>query len=194
MSRTLVYRSLQTHIGGVAYGNYPHAIAVDFKGRAFITGSVYPGSIPTTSNAFQPSYGHYSGCNCASSAFVMVFDTTALGTASLVYSTYFGVTTTTSNYYGSSGNGIAVDSFGDIYITGWAGPNLPISAGAFQGTTGGGSCNPAGGLQVPCPDAFVAKLDPSASGPQGFSTRPIWAGRTLTVEMRLQWMLRGMPT
>lgn len=148
--------------GGVSYGNYPHAIAVDSKGRAFVAGSVSQGFIPTTPNAYQQS-----GCNCASSGFVMVFDTNLSGASSLVYSTYFGVTTPASNYYGSSVNGIAVDFYGHIYITGWAGPNLPISAGAFQSTTGGGLCNPAGGLQLPCPDAFVAKLDPSTSGAQG---------------------------
>ena len=63
----------------------------------------------------------------------------------LVYSTYLGG----SGY--DSGNGIAIDSAGNAYVAGdtYSG-NFPVLY-AFQGSNGGGQ------------DAFVAKLNPSAS-------------------------------
>jgi hypothetical protein len=66
----------------------------------------------------------------------------------LVYSTYLG---------GSSlddGWGIAVDSTGNAYVTGYTyATDFPTTAGAFQTIYGGGTC-----------DAFVTKLNSSGSG------------------------------
>jgi hypothetical protein len=53
------------------------------------------------------------------------------------------------------GTGIALDGSGNAYVTGWtSSANFPTTAGAFQTTNGGG-----GG------DVFVAKFNPSLSGP-----------------------------
>ena len=61
---------------------------------------------------------------------------------SLLYSTYLN---------GASGNGIAVDSAGNAYVTGDAGPtSFPITAGAFQTAPLGY-------------DTFVTKLNPTGS-------------------------------
>ena len=58
------------------------------------------------------------------------------GTA-LVYSTYLGGT----GY--DQGNGIAVDTAGNAYVTGiTASTNFPTTAGAFQTTSGGGDATP----------------------------------------------------
>lgn len=146
---------------GALYGLAPHAIAVDGLGHAFVAGSTST-TMPTSPNAYQSSNPGGQGA-----AFVMGFDTTASGSASLVYSTFFGVSNSFSNYYGSNAKGIALDSSNNIYITGWAGPNLPVTAGAFQiSPSGGGNCNPSSGAEVPCPDVFIAKLNPSISGAQ----------------------------
>ena len=60
---------------------------------------------------------------------------------------------------GSWAFGVAIDSKGMAYITGWTdSPDFPTTAGAFQTKCGtDGNCN---GLW----DAFVAKLDPTKSG------------------------------
>jgi hypothetical protein len=65
----------------------------------------------------------------------------------LVYSTYLGGT----NF--ESGNGIAVDSSGNAYVTGvtWS-TNFPVTPGSFQTVFGGDY-----------QDVFVAKLNPSGS-------------------------------
>jgi Beta-propeller repeat len=153
----LVYSSCFDANPGEGY--YPRAIAVDTIGRVFVTGGDGSG-LPTTANAYQPSFPG------GPSAFISVFDTTISGPSSLVYSTYFGLPSN-SSVYGISGNAIAVDSFGSAYLTGFAGPGMPVTPGAFQSAaSGAGPCNPYGGAQVTCPDAFVAKFNPSAVGTQ----------------------------
>ncbi|MEV0401817.1 SBBP repeat-containing protein, partial [Actinoallomurus sp. NPDC050550] len=64
----------------------------------------------------------------------------------LVYSTYLGRTG------GNEGLGIAVDSAGNAYLTGFTNSvNLPVTAGAFQTTLAGGA------------DVFVTKLNPTGT-------------------------------
>jgi len=137
----------------------PSSIAIDTRGRVAIGGRT-PTSIPTTLNAFQR---FHSG---STSGFVMVFDTTASGLSSLVYSTHFGSTSSSSSAYVSI-EGIATDSFGNIYVTGSAYEGIPTTAGAFQTSINVGSnCAGAGQHAQVCDDAFVAKFNPSASGSQ----------------------------
>ena len=77
-------------------------------------------------------------------AFVTELNPTGSG---LVYSTYLG---------GSGddyGNGIAVDTSGNAYVTGYTvSSDFPTTAGAFQTTLDGGG------------DAFVTELNPTGSG------------------------------
>jgi hypothetical protein len=144
----LVYSTcLGASAGQWNYGYLPHAIAVDSSGRAYIAGGI-SGYIPTTANAFQPTL---PGAGYA--AFVTVVDTKGSGASSLVYSTYLGSSIGTGllGGGGSIGYGIAIDTFGKIYITGSAYRGFPVTPGAFQTSYGGQA------------DAFVAKLDPSAS-------------------------------
>ena len=135
---------------GVAYGYYPRAIAADSSGHVSIVGGA-KSYIPTTANAYQASYP-----GGGSAVFVSVFDTKGSGTSSLVYSTYLGssVHSGVLGDPGPVGYGIAVDSYGKVYITGYAYHDFPVTPGAFQT-----SHSPAN-----VTDAFVAKVDPSASG------------------------------
>lgn len=74
----------------------------------------------------------------------------------LVYSTYLGGTD--YNY----ATGIAVDSSGNTYITGYTSSvDFPVSGGV-QSTFAGGSCDTEVNT-APCFDAFVAKLNPKGS-------------------------------
>jgi hypothetical protein len=107
------------------------AITVDPAGHAYITGNAN-GDYPTTPGAFQTAYGG------GGDAFVTKLNST--GTA-LVYSTFLG---------GSSfdvGSEIAIDSAGNAYVTGVTGPGFPVTPGAFQTLSNGGT------------DAFVTKLN-----------------------------------
>jgi len=142
----LVY---STYIGGP--GNMGSTgIAVNSSGEVYMTGATDE-SYPTTAGAFQannPKFGL--------SPVFTVFN--AAGSA-LVYSTFLAGAQGASFNPGSQAFGVAIDSLGRAYITGWTdSPDFPTTTGAFQTKCGtDGLCN---GLW----DAFVAKLDPTKSG------------------------------
>jgi hypothetical protein len=125
-------------IGGFNTGNDGGSgIAVDSSGNAYITGSTFSTNFPTAS-PFQSA----NASAFANNAFVTKLN--AAGTA-LVYSTYLG------GSLADSGNGIAVDSSGNAYITGnTSSTNFP-TANPFQ------SANAGAGLGTS--NAFVTKLN-----------------------------------
>src|SRR3989475_3979252 len=130
----LVY---STYLGGTGDEN-GFGIAVDATGNAYVTGITFSPDFPTTARAFQPS-------SPGGDAFVTKLNPSG---AALVYSTYLGGT-------GSDlGFGIAVDSFGNAYVTGQTfSSDFPTTEGAFQTTFGGG-----GGF-----DAFLTKVNPAGA-------------------------------
>ncbi len=135
----LVY---STYLGGSAE-DVANCIAVDSSGHAYVTGQTYSGNFPTTAGAFQTSQPGCSGCY---NAFVTKLNPSG---SALVYSTYLGGDSS------EGGPGIAVDSLGSAYVTGWTySGNFPTTAGAFQTSQPGCSG---------CYNAFVTKLNPSGS-------------------------------
>src|SRR5579864_4121367 len=72
-----------TDLGGSGYDN-GFGISVDGSGNVYVTGDT-TGSFPTTSGAYQTSYGGGSY-----DAFVSKLNPSLSGTASLAYSTYLG--------------------------------------------------------------------------------------------------------
>ncbi len=127
-----------TYLGGSDW-DYGVGIAVDLSGDAYVTGYTQSTDFPATAGAYQTSL---DGVNY--DAFVTEMNPT--GTA-LVYSTYLG---------GSDmdlGQGIAVDSGGDAYVTGYTySTNFPTTAGAYQTIHGSGPSS-----------AFVTKLNPAGT-------------------------------
>ncbi|HEY1954379.1 MAG TPA: SBBP repeat-containing protein [Polyangiaceae bacterium] len=129
----LVY---STYLGG-SNTDSGASVAVDSSGDAYVTGGSV-GPFPTTAGAFDATYHAGSGTN------VFVSKLNAAGSA-LAYSTLLHGT---SN---ESGTGIAVDSSGDAYVSGWTSGGFPTTSGASQTTFGGNV------------DAFVTKVGPSGS-------------------------------
>jgi len=129
----LVY---STYLGGSGWDE-GHGIAVDSSGNAYVTGRTYSDNFPTASPLQATGGGAYED------AFVAKLN--AAGSA-LVYSTYLGGS---GNDYGY---GIAVDSFGNAYVTGYTNSTNFPTASPVQATNGGGSY-----------DVFVAKLNTTGS-------------------------------
>jgi hypothetical protein len=127
---TLVY---STYLGG-SNGEYGSGIAVDMNGSAYVTGQTRSTNFPMK-NPFQGIFG--GGHN---DAFV-----TKLSPAgdTLLYSTYLGGNGRDYLY----GNGIAVDSYGDAYLTGYTTSSDFPTHNAFQNSFAGGDS-----------DAFVTRL------------------------------------
>jgi hypothetical protein len=131
----LVY---STYLGGSGNSDQGLSITVDSTGNAYVTGFTDSLNFPAK-NAFQPAFG-----GGLSDAFVTKLN--AAGSA-LLYSTYLG------GSGDEQGHGIALDSVGNVYVSGNTGSaNFPVTPGVFQTALGGVG------------DAFVAKLDPAASG------------------------------
>ena len=102
-----------TYLGGNGF-DQGYAIAVDSLGSAYVTGKTAAADFPTTAGAFQTNYG-------GGDAFIAKLNPE--GTA-LLYSTYLN---------GASGNGIAVDSAGNAYVTGEARtPTFPRHLALFK--------------------------------------------------------------
>ncbi|MFZ0635054.1 MAG: SBBP repeat-containing protein [Candidatus Acidiferrales bacterium] len=139
--------SYSSYLGG-SFEDSGHGIAVDSSGNAYITGVAYSTDFPTA-NPLQPTSGG------AGDAFLTEVNTNGSGPSSLLYSTFLGGAGL------DQGNAVAVDSSGNAYVAG------TTSSTAFGFTAPGGAFQPACALdaQGVCEgDAFVAKLNPAASG------------------------------
>jgi hypothetical protein len=121
-----------TYLGGSG-DDKGYAIAVDSVGNVYVTGETNSSDFPVV-NAYQDTK------NASSDIFVTKINSSG---SAIVYSTYFG------GSGGDGGRAIAVDSSGNMYVTGYtqSSTNFPI-VNAIQSTYGGGS-----------DDAFVFKLN-----------------------------------
>ena len=124
-------------------------IAVDGDGNAYVTGYTSSANFPTTPGALQTVRGTSPSPfgTPPQDAFVTKLSTDG---SRLVYSTFLG---------GSGSDGasrITVDASGNAYVVGGTtSADFPVTAGAYQT-----SCAPVDS----CADAFVARLNPDASG------------------------------
>ncbi len=135
LGNALVY---STYIGGGA-DDFGNGIAIDSSGNAYVAGytsSSTPSPFPTTTGAFQ------TALKGTTNAFITKIN--ASGNA-LVYSTYLG------GGGEDQGFGIAVDSLGNVYVTGRTSSS---GASPFPTTTGAFQTSLAGNL-----DAFVTKIN-----------------------------------
>jgi hypothetical protein len=146
MGSALLYSTL---LGG-SFIDQGNAIAIDSAGNAFVTGNTQfsatsmPINFPVTQDAFRSSPG-------GNDAFVTKLN--GDGTA-LIFSTYFGGTRNLN-----IGNGIAVDSAGNAYVTGFTRSTDFPTVNPFQSTCGNCTSSTTGGF-----DSFVSKIS-FATGP-----------------------------
>ncbi|MCK9150615.1 SBBP repeat-containing protein [Methanobacterium alcaliphilum] len=129
-----------TYIGGSNY-DFGYSIAVDNAGNIYITGATSSDDFPTTTGAFQKTWGG------AGDAFLVKLTPNNQGTNDLKYSTYIGGSGDETAY------GLAIDNAGNVYITGYTdSTDFPTTLSAYQTSN-------AGYL-----DVFVVKLTPNNQG------------------------------
>jgi hypothetical protein len=122
---------------GALTGN---GIAVDGQGGVYITGRVVSASLPSTPGAAQPRYGGDSGGDAGGDAFVAAY----AASGRLRWATYLG------GKGNESGNVIAVDNQGDVYVTGSTiSADFPVTPGSRRPHLAGAQ------------NAFVARYDGS---------------------------------
>jgi hypothetical protein len=139
--QSLIY---STYLGGSGR-EFGFSTAVNSSGNAYVTGQTTSADFPTK-NPFQPSSGGGSF-----DAFVTKLSADG---QSLIYSTYFG------GNDGDNGVGIAVDSSGNAYVTGYTfSQNLPTLKPLQPGYGGGFE------------DGFIAKISDSSAALLNISTR-----------------------
>lgn len=130
---------------GFIGGDTGAAIAVDAAGDAYLTGQAGSSDFPVTPGVFQTT--NKAVANESPNAFVTELN--PAGTA-LVYSTYLG------GSGGETGNTIAVDASGNVYVAGETGSaDFPATPGAFQTTYPGATYSSV--------NAFVTKLNAAGS-------------------------------
>jgi uncharacterized repeat protein (TIGR01451 family) len=118
----------------------PLSLAVDSSGSVYIAGYTTLQTFPIRKPAFQ------SKCTGCPNENGFVTKLSPSGN-SLVYSTFLG------GSHETTGDAIAVDTSGNVYIGGGTGNGFPVTANALQKIFGGGGS-----------DGYVAKLNPSGSG------------------------------
>jgi hypothetical protein len=129
--------TFSTYLGG-ASNDYGYGIAIDSSGNIYMTGYTYSSDFPTI-NAYDTTCG---GCTGNPDVFVTKFNSSG---SALTFSTYLGGSSS------EQGNSIAVDSAGNIYVTGWTSSSDFPTVSAYDSTLGGTQ------------DAFITKFNSSGS-------------------------------
>jgi hypothetical protein len=125
-----------TYVGGKGFDR-AQSLALDERGRVFVTGWTDSPNFPTTEGALDD--GHRGG----EDAFVVALNAEG---SDLVYSTYLG------GRSDDRGRGVVVDPDGNAYVAGaTASPNFPTTASALAEQHHGDE------------DGFVVKLNPKGS-------------------------------
>ena len=126
-----------TYLGGTAEDD-GYGIGFDGSGNAYVTGQTASTKFPTVGGVAP---------NTNSGGFDVFVTEIAASGGSLIYSTYVGGSGS------DSGNALAVDAAGDVFVAGGTSSNdFPTTTGVFQKSFGGGSLN-----------AFVFELNPGGT-------------------------------
>jgi hypothetical protein len=132
LNPTLTTLLQSTYLGGSDM-DYAYSIAIDSGGNVYVAGWTFSYDFPGTTGGAQPSNSGNTD------AFVTKLNSTL---TTIVQSTYLG------GSYGDYAQSIAIDSGGNVYVTGYTG------SADFPGATGGAHPSNGGGS-----DAFVTKFN-----------------------------------
>ncbi len=146
-----------SYLGG-SCGDYGNAIAANADGTAWVVGQTSSADFPVTADAIEKTYGG----GFASGFLARV----SPAGDSLEYSTFLG-----GGYYATV-NAIALDSAGNLYLTGQSdGFSQPASAGAYQPKPIGSCYFMSFGPPEYTPDgnAFVLRLNPAGTAVTGLT-------------------------
>ncbi len=122
-----------TYYGGSGEEFSDVAVGVDGSGRVLLTGGTKSTNFPVSPGAYQAS--HAPGPN-GFDVFVVVL----LSDGSRAWATYYG------DRKGELGCAIQADGNGNIFVSGYAAADFPVSPGAYQTANAGGN------------DAFIVKF------------------------------------
>jgi len=139
--------SSRVNQGLLVGGSGANAIAVDSSGSAYVAGTTYCTDFPTTVPAFQMS--NNAGPSSSPNAFVTKFNA---GGSTLVYSTYLG------GSRGDQANGVAINSSGNAYVTGYTADTDFPTANPIQANNNASNSNKVGR------NAFATEFTPDGSG------------------------------
>lgn len=177
-----------TYLGGT-YRDTVNGIAVDSSGSAYVAGTTSSPDFPITTNALGTP-AETSNCafvtklnptgtavvfsTCVANAQTQAFGMDAAGNLYLAVNRQTSQGSTVLKLdpsgqkilyetpIGAVPEAMAVDSAGNAYVVGSAGPGFATTPGAYQPQLHPGMC--AGThTEVPCPDAFALKLSPSGT-------------------------------
>jgi hypothetical protein len=136
-----------SYLGGL-YEDQFMDVTIENNGLAYVVGWSASEDFPTTSDAYQDTWGGGEDEHYRADAVIAIFDTSQSGTPSLNYSTFYGGSSHDQGYTIDVTNGI-------IYFAGHTGSDdLPL-VNPIQSTNMGGAY---------FMELFLAKLDPSKSG------------------------------
>ncbi len=136
----LVY---STYLGGTSDHAESLGIAIDTAGNIYITGFTKAPNFPVTASGYDTVYE-----GAGEHVFVSKINPSLSGVSSLVYSTFLG-----GEGY-ELARGIAVDSAGNIYVTGFTNSStFPVTANAYDT-----------GLHGAEYAAYLSEINPSLSG------------------------------
>lgn len=133
-----------TFLGGSS-DDHARGVALDPLGHVLITGNTTSPDFPVTASAYQKAFGGSGALNLGD-AFVSEIQPAGGGSADLLYSTYLGGASD------DAATSVAADATGYAYVTGLTASTRFPTVKPFQPGLAGGD------------DAFVAKLNPAASG------------------------------
>jgi uncharacterized protein (TIGR03437 family) len=145
-----------TYLGG-AQDDVALAIAVDSSSNVYVAGCTISGNFPIIKGSLQTTFGGSDPQNYAQNlgdGFIAKLNPTG---SSLIYSTYLGGTGD------DCVTAIALDSSGDVYMTGSTdSSNMPVSQGVVQPSFAGFKTIPIN-VEQNLGDAFVGELNPAGT-------------------------------
>ncbi|MHB8382581.1 MAG: DUF7948 domain-containing protein [Candidatus Binataceae bacterium] len=140
-----------SNVGGTAPGggDLPLSMAIDTSGSLYLTGVTTSTDFPISTRACGQHNNSSGVAGIPITAFVTELDPT-IGASGLVYSTYLG-----GSGEADVGSGIALDPFGNIFVSGVTySSDFPVTSNAFQ-TVNKAAANSS-------TNAFITEIDPAA--------------------------------